>query len=284
MKLVTTFEGSFAEYNLYQNQFDQALSLIAYLGRGSRVKKHGTTPELTTGGMLRKSWFFSEKKGIWLYKSGTEGYANAGNEPYSEYMASQVAQRMGLHAVPYELENYHGILASKCRLFTDINTSYIPIGRVVRTGGIQACLDYYRELGEEFYQELVSMLVFDAVIVNEDRHFGNFGVLRDNHTGKIISPAPIFDNGQSLLCYGMKREFADEDAFEEYLASRPNPYGRENSFMDLARRIIGPKQKRQLRRLIGFEFTESDLTNLPRWRVSRLEQMIQERVEEMLAM
>ena len=24
------------------------------------------------------------------------------------------------------------------------------------------------------------MLVFDAVIYNEDRHFGNFGVLRDN--------------------------------------------------------------------------------------------------------
>ena len=39
------------------------------------------------------------------------------------------------------------------------------------------------------------MLVFDAVILNEDRHFGNFGVLRDNHTGKIIAPAPVFDNG-----------------------------------------------------------------------------------------
>lgn len=42
------------------------------------------------------------------------------------------------------------------------------------------------------------MLVFDAVIYNEDRHFGNFGVLRDNHTGKVIGAAPIFDNGVSL--------------------------------------------------------------------------------------
>ncbi|MBQ9059623.1 MAG: XRE family transcriptional regulator, partial [Firmicutes bacterium] len=278
-----TFEGTFAEYNLYQNRFDTTLSLIAYLGRGSRVKKYGTTPELTTGGMLRKSWYFSERKGIWLYKSGTEGFANAGNEPYSEFLAYQIAQQMELHAVPYELENYHGILASKCRLFTDIDTSYVPIGRIVRTGGIEACLEYYRELGDGFYQELASMLVFDAVIVNEDRHFGNFGLLRDNHTGRIVAPAPIFDNGLSLLAYGMKRDFEDDEVFAEYLASRTNPYGGESQFMELARRVMGSVQRAQLRRLIGFEFTESDLTNLPQWRVKRLEQMVQDRVQDLLA-
>ena len=48
------------------------------------------------------------------------------------------------------------------------------------------------------------MLVFDALIYNEDRHFGNFGVLRDNHSGKIIAPAPVFDNGLSLFCYAGK--------------------------------------------------------------------------------
>ena len=29
---------------------------------------------------------------------------------------------------------------------------------------------------------------------NEDRHFGNFGVLRDNRSGKITGAAPIIDN------------------------------------------------------------------------------------------
>ncbi|MBQ9014905.1 MAG: helix-turn-helix domain-containing protein [Firmicutes bacterium] len=278
----TTFEGTFQEYNLYENRFDSALSLISYVGYGHPIDSLGTTPELTTGGMLRKGWYFSRKKGIWLYKSGTEGFANAGNEPYSEFLAYQVAQRMQLHAVPYELENYHGMLASKCRLFTDIDTSYIPIGRIVRTGGIEACLEYYRQLGEDFYQELASMLVFDAVIVNEDRHFGNFGLLRDNRTGRIISPAPIFDNGISLLCHGIKKEFTDDALFRKYLEERSNPYGYGNQFMDLARRVMGPKQRAQLRRLIGFEFTESDLTNLPQWRVKRLERMIQDRVKELL--
>ena len=43
---------------------------------------------------------------------------------------------MGINVVHYELENWKGILASKCRLFTDIDTSFIPIGRIVTSGGI----------------------------------------------------------------------------------------------------------------------------------------------------
>ena len=275
------FAGSFSEYNLFENRFSNALSLIAYTGGQYETKDFRTSPELTTGGMLRKAWRFSSHKGIWLYKGGTEGFANTGNEPYCEYYASQVADQMGLNAVKYELENWKGILASKCKIFTDIDTSYIPIGRIVRTGGIDACLKYYRDLGEEYYQELVSMLVFDAVIVNEDRHFGNFGVMRDNHTGRIIASAPIFDNGIALLCYAMKDDF---DNINDYILKRTNPYGKGNQYFDLCKRIMGPIQKRQLRKLINFKFKESDLSNLPTWRLDALEKMIQSRVETLLTL
>lgn len=49
------------------------------------------------------------------------------------------AETIRLNAVHYDLENWKGITASKCALFTNIDTSYIPIGRIVRTGGIAAC-------------------------------------------------------------------------------------------------------------------------------------------------
>lgn len=55
------------------------------------------------------------------------------------------------------------------------------------------------------------MIVFDAIILNTDRHYGNFGFLIDNKTNKIIKMAPIFDNGASLLCYGM-----DTDELKDY--------------------------------------------------------------------
>ena len=275
------FEGTFREYNLYENPFTTALSLIAYTGIMHDTSKFRTSPELTTGGMLRKAWRFSKSKGIWLYKGGTFDYANAGNEPYSEFYASQIAERMGLHAVQYELENWKGILASKCKLFTDIDTAYIPIGRIVRTGGIDACIEFYKDLGDSFYQELASRLVFDAVILNEDRHFGNFGVLRDNHSGEIISPAPVFDNGLSLLCYAMQDDF---DNIDTYIGTRSNPYGRDYKYMKLAVSVMGPLQKEQLRKLINFTFKESDVCNLPSWRTRALEEIIQKRVRELLSM
>ena len=69
----------------------------------------------------------------------------------------------------------------------------------VKNVGVKGCLDYYESLGADFSENLKSMLVFDGVIYNEDRHFGNFGVVRDNRTGKIISPASIFPPGNSHL-------------------------------------------------------------------------------------
>ncbi len=274
------FDRPFSLYNLYENRFNNTLSLIAYAGYGSMHQKFLTTPELTTGGMLRKAWRYKDEDGIWLYKSGTDGFANAGNEPFSEFYASQVAETMGLNAVHYDLEQWCHILASKCRLFTDIDTSYIPIGRIVTTGGIDACIDFYKAHGDEFYQQLASMLCLDAIIINEDRHFGNFGVLRDNHTGKISAPAPIFDNGSSLLCYAMQMDFAN--GIEEYIQDRSNPYGYGYGVIELARRVMGPIQRKQIRKLIGFHFTESNLCNLPTWRLRALEEIIQERVQMLL--
>ena len=76
------FDGKFADYNLYENPFSEALSLVAYTGVGSAEKAFSTSPEFTTNGMLRKAWRHIDGDGIYLYKGGTEGAANAGNEPY----------------------------------------------------------------------------------------------------------------------------------------------------------------------------------------------------------
>ena len=54
--------------------------------------------------------------------------------------------------------NWKGITASKCALFTNIDTAYIPIGRIVRTGGIAACLAYYDKLGPEFSEQIRRLL------------------------------------------------------------------------------------------------------------------------------
>ncbi len=273
------FNGTFEEYNLYENRFSEILSLVAYTGAYGGDKAFSTSPELTTGGMLRKAWRYIENDGIYLYKGGTEGAANAGNEPYSEYYAYQIAEAMGLNAVEYDLENWKGILASKCKLFTDIDTSFVPIGNIVKEGGIRACLDYYKKLDENFYEVLCSMLVFDAVIYNEDRHFGNFGILRNNHTGEIIGPAPIFDNGLALFNFGMPDDFKD---ISEYAKTRTSYYG--VPFEVICSEVIGKKQIAQLRRLLNFKFKRHPSINLPEERLSAIEKHIEQRTRELIAL
>ena len=273
------FTGSFKEYNLYENRFSNVLSLVAYTGIGQSRAVFTTSPELTTNGMLRKAWRYIEGEGIYLYKGGTEGAANTGREPYSEFYACQIAERMGLHAVHYDLENWKDILASKCKLFTDIDTAYIPVGRLVRTGGIKACLELYATISKEAVEELKSMLVFDAVIYNEDRHLGNFGVLRNNHSGKIIGAAPIFDNGISLFNFAMPNDYAH---LEEYAKTRSNPYG--VSYENVCREVMGTKQRTQLRRLIGFRFQRHPSINLPEEHLQAIEKQIDLRVRELLSL
>ena len=186
---------------------------------------------------------------------------------------------MRLNAVHYDLENWKGITASKCALFTSIDTSYIPIGRLVKTGGIKGCLDYYDRLGGEFGEQLRSMLVFDALIYNEDRHLGNFGLLRDNHTGRIIAPAPIFDNGLSLFCFAGKEDLRD---IEAYARTRSNPYG--VSYESICAEVMGAKQKTQLRRMIGFRFKRHPSVNLPEDHLTAIEKVLESRVRELLAL
>ena len=272
------FDGKYADYNLYENRFSEALSLVAYTGVGGSREAFSTSPELTTNGMLRKAWRFVEGDGIYLYKGGTEGAANTGNEPYSEYYACQIADKMGIGCVQYDLENWKGILASKCRLFTDIDTSFVPIGRILRKTTLKACLDYYKTLGDEFYEQLCSMLVFDALIYNEDRHFGNFGLLRNNHTGEIIAPAPIFDNGLSLFNYAMPDDFKNLRA---YAKTRSNPY--RISYEDVCKEVMGAKQKAQLRRMVDFKFTRHPSLNLPEERLTAIEKQLGERTRELLS-
>ena len=273
------FHGKFGEYNLYENRFSNVLSLVAYTGIGRSHEVFSTSPELTTQGMLRKAWRFIEGDGIYLYKGGTTGAANAGREPYSEYYACQIAERMGLNAVHYDLEYWKDILASRCRLFTDINTAYIPIGSIVKSGGIRACLEYYEGIGREAAEEMRSMLVFDSVIYNEDRHFGNFGILRDNHTGQVLGAAPVFDNGISLFNYAMPEDFLH---LEEYAKTRSNPYG--VPYEEVCREVCGAKQRSQLRRLIGFRFHRHPSINLPEKHLQAIEKQINSRVRELLAL
>ncbi|QTA85054.1 hypothetical protein [Desulfonema magnum] len=273
------FNGGFDEYNLYDNRFDHTLSFIAYTGYGDTQKSDfASTPELTTDGMLPKCWRRMKNSKIFLYKTGSSGAANTGNEPYSEYYAFQIAETMGLKAVKYNLNQWKKRVCSTCELFTNKEFSYIPTGRIVTEGGWEAVINYYKSLGDKYYNSLVDMLIFDAVICNEDRHFGNFGLIVSNMTNNVIDTAPIFDNGLSLFNYAMAEDFNDIDAY-----AKTRLMATSQDFLTFAKEIITKEQKKKLQKLINFKFTKHKSYNLPSSRLKVIEIFIQKRIQELLA-
>ncbi len=274
-------EVTFKEVNLYENRFSNVLAYIAFTGFGSSVKSQFmSSPEFTTNGMLPKCWRRMNGK-IMLYKGGTTGFANAGLEPYSEYYASQIAKSMGLDAIEYNLSKWKGTLSSTCELFTDINYSYIPIGYLIPKGGVEAVTKYLKELGEEFYQAFIDMLVFDSIICNSDRHYGNFGVIVNNKTNKIEKFAPIFDNGAGLFVYAMDNdEFTSIDTLLEYAKTRTSQMHMD--FVSSIKPLITERQKEKIRKLINFKFKKHSKYNLSNKRIKLLEKFIQIRIQELL--
>lgn len=274
----TTFE----KVNLYENRFSQVLASIAFTGYGSSVRTSLlTSPEFSTNGMLPKCWRRVRGK-IYLYKGGTSGFSNTGFEPYSELYAYQVARTMGVNAIPYSLtKDLKKTLCSRCELFTSKEYSYMPVGQLVKRGGMSAIRAYYATLGQEFVDALDDMIVFDAVICNTDRHFGNFGVLIDNRTNTIAKPAPLFDHGNALFSLGGPDLWEDETAFRTYADSLlPVAY---DSFFEEAATVMQPRHHRMLRKLLDFRFDRrATRYNLPANRLAMIEQEVRRRARWLL--
>lgn len=274
------FKKSFDQCNLYENRFSKILANIAFTGYGSPVRSSvASSPEFTTNGMLPKCWR-RQDGAILLYKGGTDGTSNTGNEPYAEFYAWQIAKTMGLSAVPYTVTKWKGNICSKCELFTSKETSFVPVGNVVTGGGMPMVLDYYESLGQEYTDALAGMLVFDAVIANTDRHFGNFGFLVDARTNQIEAPAPLFDHGNSLFNFAGKAEMLSRQAFLDFAdVQRPACY---SDFFALAKELMSHRHTEMLRHLLGFRFRKHARYNLAPKRLKYMEAAVRARASVLL--
>ena len=93
--------------------------------------------------MLPKCWRRQSVKS-YLYKEGTEVASNTGNVPYSEYYAWRVAKALGVNSILYTIAKWKLKICSKCELFTCRDLSFVPVGNVVKSGGMQAVIEYYK--------------------------------------------------------------------------------------------------------------------------------------------
>lgn len=96
-----------------------------------------------------------------------------------------------------------------CKNFADSQIEFIPAYDVVCSQKKRNDLSEYEHfikicvqhgLKESYVRDFLEyQILSDFVITNTDRHFNNFGVLRDSDTLRFIQMAPIFDSGNSMF-------------------------------------------------------------------------------------
>ena len=193
------------DINFFDNDFDYTEFMEASLSKNSKIitnDKSLRTPNNTTDGMLKKAWII-ENGTRYLLKVG---YKNELLQPFNEVLASEICTRLGFNHVDYSIDTYKDIVVSKCPCFINKDTELITCHQIrsdmKRHNDINDYEEYIKVLENHGIKDarikLENMFILDFLIMNEDRHLNNFGIIRDVNTLKWIDVAPIFDNGQSL--------------------------------------------------------------------------------------
>lgn len=137
-----------------------------------------------------------------------------GGEGYAEYLASLILQYSSLeNYVIYDEIEINGKKGCKSKSFLKESEEFITLYRLYQmtTGENLAqrisqmkvekrpeyVLNFVMEqTGLDLHQYFANHFALDRIILNEDRHFNNLGIIFD---GINFKEAPVFDNGHSFF-------------------------------------------------------------------------------------
>lgn len=188
--------------NFFENDFSDDVGNILF-GQPASQDIDLMSPCNTSDGWLKKKWKIIENKRC-LIKAGSNPFMQ---EPINEVFGTRLHQRLGgNNYVSYYVLLEAGIPYSVCENFIDTDTELVNAVSINRSMKKRSQFSSYEhfinacdKLGIPGMRAFVDyMLVFDYLMANTDRHFGNFGAIRNVETLEWIGPAPIFDSGTSL--------------------------------------------------------------------------------------
>jgi len=193
------------DVNFYDNDFDRGIGDLFFNKKKPDRNYNRYTPDISSDGNLRKRWEIDKNGNRVLIKAGKNPYMQ---EPVNEVIASILCKRLNIPHVSYSMEIEDGEPISKCANMTNSDIEFIEAIRVYYTkepsffenNKYKHYCTCAHQLGVKNNIEMLDrMMVLDYIILNHDRHFKNFGILRNSQTLNSIKPAPIFDSGSSLF-------------------------------------------------------------------------------------
>ena len=122
------------------------------------------------------------------------------------------------------------------------------------------------------------MCILDAVILNTDRHYGNFGVLFDTDTLEVLKMAPVFDHNRSLLPELDNDQLADP---AWYLRRCKPKLGQD--FLWNAKGLLTDDIRQELIKLKDFAFQQHPYIHVEQARLDALNKIVQNQIHLILS-
>ena len=191
------------DINFFQNEFSKDMGEALFGSYPAYPDKiNFMSPDNTSDGWLRKKWIIADGKRL-LMKGGSGAWKQ---EPLNEVIASRICKRLGIPHVTYTLTFDGGNPYSLCENFVTTETELVPAWRLfqtkqrrIETSLFDHLLDCCESLCIPGARAALNMLLtLDYIISNEDRHWNNFGIIRDVNTLEPLGFSPIYDSGSSL--------------------------------------------------------------------------------------
>lgn len=200
-------EGSNAKWkdvNFFENAFSEDMGKLL-MGQKNDTKDIDVfSPDNSSDGNLRKKWKIINGK-RYLLKSGN---SLNNQEPYNEVIATKLYALIleKEDYVPYELFEEYGLSFSCCKTMVGVNEELVPayyIDKMAKLRGSESLYEHYIHVCENLglsnaRLQINKMIVCDYIIANYDRHYRNFGAIRNVETLKWERIAPIYDSGSSM--------------------------------------------------------------------------------------
>lgn len=221
-------EIEYKDINFFEHDFeDSEFTSVTFSNtRDSNTKISLISPNNTTDGRLKKTWIIENGK-RYLLKGG---YKNEVMQPFNEVLATMICERLGFKHIPYTIDVIKDKIVSKCECFINKDTELISAYQILHNNcNKDKAYETYIKLLEnngisKAREEIENMFILDFIMLNEDRHLNNFGIIRNVENLNWIETAPIFDTGQSLnildyndeelVINGDGRFFYDMDKFD----------------------------------------------------------------------
>lgn len=221
-------EIEYKDINFFEHDFeDSEFTSVTFSNtRDSNTKISLISPNNTTDGRLKKTWIIENGK-RYLLKGG---YKNEVMQPFNEVLATMICERLGFKHIPYTIDVIKDKIVSKCECFINKDTELVSAYQILHNNcnKDEAYETYIKILEnngiDKAREEIENMFILDFIMLNEDRHLNNFGIIRNVENLNWIETAPIFDTGQSLnildyndeelVINGDGRFFYDMDKFD----------------------------------------------------------------------